>query len=109
VTILQARLRRVFALFHSLRLSQPDKDSNAFRVRRDADNEKLNAAVASLLEPDLDQLRMAPADAASALRTVTFSLTHPIIGDQRFTEPEQIVDLILHGISNPPSRERLSC
>ncbi len=109
VTILQARLRRVFALFHALRLSQPDKDSNAFRVRRGADNEKLNAAVASLLDPDLDRLRMAPADAASALRTVTFSLTHPIIGDQRFTEPEQIVDLILHGISNPPSTERLSC
>ena len=76
VTILQARLRRVFALFHALRLSQPDKDSNAFRVRRDADNEKLNAAVAALLEPDLDRLRMAPADAASALRTVTL-LTHP--------------------------------
>lgn len=109
VTVLQARLRRVFALFHSMRLSPPDKDSSAFRARQRADNEKLNAAVASLLDPDHDQLRLAPTDAASALRTVTFSLTHPILGDQRFTEPEQIVDLILHGIVNPSSTERTSC
>ncbi len=34
VTVLQARLRRVFALFHSLRLSPPDKDSSAFRARQ---------------------------------------------------------------------------
>jgi AcrR family transcriptional regulator len=109
VTVLQARLRRVFALFHSMRLSPPDKDSSAFRARQRADNEKLNAAVASLLEHDHDRLRMAADDAASALRTVTFSLTHPILGDQRFTEPEQIVDLIMHGITNPPSTERPSC
>ena len=109
VSVLQARLRRVFALFHSMRLKPPDKDSSAFRLRQRDDNEKLNAAVAALFDPEHDRLRMAPDDAASALRTVTFSLTHPILGDQRFTQPEQIVDLILHGITNPPSMERPSC
>ena len=82
MTILQARLRRVFALFHALRLSHRTRTRPRSGSGSDADNEKLNAAVAELLEPDLDRLRMAPADAASALRTVTFSLTHPILGDR---------------------------
>jgi hypothetical protein len=29
---------------------------------------------------------------------VTFALTHPIIGEDRFAEPEDIVSLVLHGI-----------
>ena len=42
-------------------------------------------------------------EAASALRTITFSITHPILGDQRLAEPQQIVDLVLHGICRHPA------
>jgi AcrR family transcriptional regulator len=104
VGVLQARLRRVFALFHSMRLSPPLKqDPDSFRARQRTDNEQLNAAIAALLEPDHDRLRFNPVEAATAVRTVTFALTHPIIGEDRFAEPEKIVNLVLHGILDAPT------
>jgi hypothetical protein len=50
-------------------------------------------------------------EAASALRTITFSITHPILGDQRLAQPQQIVDLVLYGIRRRPGPdgERASC
>ena len=97
VEVLQARLRKVFALFHSMRI-RPRPDQRDFHDRQRSDNERLNAAVTALLEPDADRLRIPPAEAANALRTVTLALTHPILGNEHFTEPKQIVDLLRHGI-----------
>jgi AcrR family transcriptional regulator len=98
VAVLQARLRRVFALFHSMRLG-PRPDQPDFRARQHQDNERLNAEIARLLQPDHDRLRVPPAEAANALRAITFALTHPIVGDDRHPRPEQIADLVLHGIA----------
>jgi AcrR family transcriptional regulator len=100
VQVLQARLRRVFALFHSMRI-RPRPDQQEFHDRQRSDNDRLNAALIALLEPDVHRLRVPPLDAANALRTMTFALTHPILGNERFTEPEQIVDLLRHGIEAP--------
>ena len=96
--VLQTRLRKVFALFHSLRLG-PRPDQHDFRARQKIDNERLNAEVARLLQPDRDRLRVPPDEAANALRAVTFALTHPIVGNGRNSRPEQIVNLVLHGIA----------
>lgn len=111
VAILQERLRRVFALFGSLRLRREASDHDSFRIKQQADNELINSAIASLIQPNQDQLRLDVMEAASALRTITFSITHPILGDQRLTEPQQIVDLVLHGICQYPASvtERTSC
>jgi AcrR family transcriptional regulator len=110
VGLLQARLQRVFALFHSMRLSPPIKqDPSSFRARQRTDNEQLNSAIAALLEPDRDRLRFNPVEAANAVRTVTFALTHPIIGEDRFTEPERIVNLVLHGILTAPTPGGREC
>jgi AcrR family transcriptional regulator len=111
VAILQERLRRVFALFGSLRLRREASDHDSFRIKQQADNELINGAIASLIQPNQDQLRLDVMEAASALRTITFSITHPILGDQRLAEPQQIVDLVLHGICQYPApvRERTSC
>ncbi len=103
VGVLQTRLRKVFALFHSMRI-RPGHDPGDFRERQRIDNERLNAAVTTLLAPDADRLRLPTTDAANALRTVTFALTHPILGNERYTDPEQIVDLLRHGIE-----ERAPC
>ena len=100
VQVLQARLRRVFALFHSMRIG-PGHDQRDFRERQRSDNDRLNAALAAVLEPDADRCRIPAAEAANALRAVTFALTHPILGNERLTEPEQIVDLLRHGIEAP--------
>ena len=110
VAVLQARLHRVFALFHSMRLSPPIKhDPDSFRERQRTDNEQLDSAIAALLEPDRDRLRFNPVEAAIAVRTVTFALTHPIIGEDRFTEPEKIVNLVLHGILTTPTKGVRGC
>jgi AcrR family transcriptional regulator len=113
VAILQERLRRVFVLFHSLRLTRPEpEDHESFRVRQEAANAQLNEVLAKLLEPDRHRLRVDPRDAASALRTVTFCMTHPMLGDPDLAQPAQIVDLVLHGlVKTPPApqTERSSC
>ena len=96
--LLQTRLRKVFALFHSMRLG-PRPDQHDFRERQKIDTERLNAEIARLLQPDRDRLRIPPDEGANALRAVTFALTHPIVGDERRSRPEQIVDLVLHGIA----------
>lgn len=102
VVILQDRLRRVVTLFGSLRLRREAHDHDRFRAKQQADNELLNSAIASLIEPDRDRLRLDVMEAASALRTITFSITHPILGDQRLAQPQQIVDLVLYGIRRHP-------
>lgn len=111
VVILQNRLRRVVTLFGSLRLRSEAHDHDRFRAKQQADNELLNSAIALLIEADKDQLRLDVMEAASALRTITFSITHPILGDQRLAQPQQIVDLVLYGIRQypEPDGERASC
>jgi AcrR family transcriptional regulator len=111
VSILQARLRRVFTLFHTLRLSRrAPEDHEQFRQRQEADNERLNAALAAVLKSDENRLRLDPDSAASAIRTITFSMTHPILGEPKLADPHRIVDLVLHGIVHPhPSQKRSPC
>jgi AcrR family transcriptional regulator len=98
VAVLQTRLRRMFALFHSMRLG-PRPDQPDFRARQHRDNERLNDGIARLLEPEHDRLRVSPDEAANSLRAVTFALTHPLVGNDRHPRPEEIVDLVLHGIT----------
>jgi AcrR family transcriptional regulator len=110
VEILQERLRRVIALFWSLRLRKDARDRDSFRAKQQADNELLNNALASLIKPDQDQLRLGVLEAASVLRAITFSMSHHLLGDQRIAEPRRIVDLVLYGICrHSPEREPTSC
>lgn len=99
VTALQERLRRVFALFHSLALRrdrQPDPERHAQHTQ---DNRRLNAALAEVIAPDADQLRLEPDDAADLIKTLTFAASHPLMSDRRHSDPKQIVDIVLHGIA----------
>ncbi|SDT40728.1 DNA-binding transcriptional regulator, AcrR family [Friedmanniella luteola] len=99
VGLLQDRLRRVIALFHTLRFApQTPEDVSDLRRRQDQDNAALNAATAGVLIPFKDQLSRPAEEAAALLRTVTFALTHPMLGDSSTSTPEQITDLLLHGL-----------
>ena len=104
VAIMQRRLRRIFALFHALRQPKPDhrdgQEAERHRAKQIADNERLNAVLEALIGFDETHLRMPPAEAANVLRTVTFAMTHPMLGDPQLAEPHQIVDLVLHGITH---------
>ncbi len=100
VAVLQERLRRVFALFHSLALTREAPPQFDLHAKQRADNELLTGALARLIAPDRDLLAHSPEDAATLLRTLTFSTTHPILSDGRHSEPKQIVDLLLYGITD---------
>lgn len=102
VGVLQRRMRKVIALFHSLRVRSPGQhDPSSLRNRQHHDNVKLNAALADLLRPDADRLRLDVDAAADALRSMTFAQCHPLLGREPAADPEQIVDLALHGILQP--------
>jgi AcrR family transcriptional regulator len=111
VSILQERLRRVLALFGSLQLGKEPHDRDSFRAKQQADNELLSSAIAILIKPDQHRLRLDPLEAASALRAITFAMSHHILGDQRLAQPQQIVDLFLYGICRQRAshRGRISC
>ncbi len=99
VTLLQDRLRRVIALFHTLRFSpQTPEDVNDLRTRQARDGAALDAALAGVLIVFEDQLRRPVEEAATVVRTVTFALTHPMLGSTAPSSPEQIADLVLHGL-----------
>lgn len=99
VGLLQDRLRRVIALFHTLRFSpQTPADVSDHHARQERDNAALNAAMAGVLMPFEDRLSRPAEEAATLLRTVTFALTHPMLGDSSPRSPEEIADLVLHGL-----------
>ena len=111
VGILQERLRRLLALFGSLQLRKQPHDHDSFRAKQQADNGLLNGALAILIKPDQQRLRLDPVEAASALRAITFAMSHHILGDERLAQPQQIVDLFLYGVCRQrgPHRGRTSC
>jgi len=104
VIVMQERLRRIFALFHALRLERKHSGTHEdFRARQHSDNHRLNEAIAALLAPDQDRLRIPLLEAANLLRILTLAMTHPMFSEPRRHEPRQIVDLALNGIAHPPA------
>lgn len=98
VDTLQRRLRRVFASFHSVAFTPPEP-RDEFHTRQQRDNAVLNSAIADLLKADHERLRIDPESAANLVRTLTFSVTHPILSDQRHADPAEVVRILLHGIA----------
>jgi AcrR family transcriptional regulator len=118
VTVLQNRTRRVFALFHALRLrpgwaggngeDPPAHDTLMARQRHD--HEQLELVLLDLIGPDAACLRVSPHEAVTVLRGAVFALTHPLLGDERLSRPERIVDLVLHGVArDTPPNEDVPC
>jgi len=104
VVVMQERLRRIFALFHALRLERKHSGKHEdFRARQHADNQRLNESIAALLAPDRDRLRIPLLEAANLLRTLTLAMTHPMFSGPRRHEPREIVDLALYGITSRPA------
>ena len=108
VGLLQDRLRRVIALFHTLRFApQSPEEVSDLRARQDRDNAALDAATTGVLIAFEDRLSRPAEEAAALLRTITFALTHPMLGDAAPSTPEQIADLVLHGLVRRPDPAHL--
>ena len=60
--------------------------------------EALNQRLTTLFEPHRDELAIAPEQAAVALRSLVFGASRPELGMQAVLTPDQIADVLLHGV-----------
>jgi AcrR family transcriptional regulator len=60
--------------------------------------EALNQRLTALFEPHRDELAIEPAQAAVALRSLVFGASRPELGMKAVLTPDQIADVLLHGV-----------
>ena len=104
-TMLQDRLSSVIGLMTAVRMHRPPEDDpdcgdKSAAPRRPSHADALDV-VADLIEPDRDQLTLAPLEVARLLRLLTFSASHPAINDGHHLGPAEIVSVLLNGVRRP--------
>ncbi|MEA2484855.1 MAG: hypothetical protein QOC55_2802 [Thermoleophilaceae bacterium] len=99
VEVIQTRVRRVFALFQALGFRH--RGDAGSRADAERDRSLAVAAIAAVLEPDRNRLRLPPNEAAKLLNGLVMALTHPMLSSLDHTDPHDIVELLLHGIARP--------
>ncbi|MBC8091680.1 MAG: helix-turn-helix transcriptional regulator, partial [Pseudonocardia sp.] len=117
VEILQNRLTGVFGLLDALQMSHPplhggpppEADDERCTERPSASpiNDAFRAAVVDVVGADSAALRVPAVELAHALRLLVFSGTHPRICDGMPLTAEQIVTIVLDGLTHHP--EDRSC
>ena len=98
--ILAARYEKTTALIGMAR-SMPDHGKpspEAHRIAHDA-MAAVADALTQLLEPHKDRLTVEPAQAAILLRGLLFANAHHLLHGDRHMKPEQLVDVLLNGIT----------
>jgi AcrR family transcriptional regulator len=104
--MVQRRLEGVWQLMAALRMGAPPHHQRTGgginwdpKAHRDRDG-RLLFIVARLFEPDAGSLSCSPEQAARLLRLITFSGSHPLISHGEPLTAEEIVQVLLHGITN---------
>lgn len=116
--ILSERLSGMVELMIALRMRRPpqppgdlgDQESRlraAHRHHRGAHRQnEVIAAITEVLEPDAARLAYPPERAAHLLRLLTFAGTHRMINDDDPLTPDEVADVLLHGMArNPPDAD----
>ncbi|RYP85105.1 TetR/AcrR family transcriptional regulator [Nocardioides guangzhouensis] len=103
-TLLQRRFVGIFALMAALGVPKPPPRFTDAAARRRLAQEGL----ASLLAQDADRFSLPVDRVVHLVRLLTFSGSHPHISDQRPLSPEEIADVILHGVLRPAGAAPLS-
>jgi AcrR family transcriptional regulator len=103
--LLQRRLESVWQLMAAMRMGAPPRPHpgspgmpHTARAHLDRDARVLYL-LAAVFEPDAETLACSPAQAGRLLRLITFSGSHPLISHGQPLSAEEIVDVLLHGIS----------
>lgn len=113
VEILEARMRRVIAMFGALRRSPvqpPSSAAHKTHERRGREsNAKITMALTAVIGPDASRLRLPVEQVADLLRGLVFTVTHPMLGATFSSEPRVIVDILLHGVLTPTTQETRPC
>jgi hypothetical protein len=100
VRIVQDRLLAVVELLMALGSPGPSEGQDRRRMdpRARLGHGQLLEAMAELIEPDRQQLRLSPIETARIARLLTFAASHPKITDAEPMTAEQIVSVLLHGV-----------
>lgn len=94
-SVLQQRFQATFGLLRAMGIMGPPPGPHEDRHRA---LEELERAMVAVVEPDADRLSVEPAMLVHTLRMLTFVGTNPHFADNRLLSPQQIVDLLLHGV-----------
>lgn len=97
---LQRRFVGIFALMSAMGMRKPPDTLGDPEVRRRI----ANGGLARLLEPDADRFAVPVDRVVDLIRLLTFSGSHPHLSDQRPLSPEEIVDVVLHGVLRSDDR-----
>ena len=81
-----------------MKLGRRSLDVGSRMVRGRAWRDEVQGAMARLVEPDADALRVPPDELVRVLRLLTFAGSHAEIADHHLMTPEEIVDTVLHGL-----------
>lgn len=98
-TLLQRRFVGIFSLMAAMGMRKPP----ASLTDPDARRRLALGGLARLLEPDADRFTVPLDRVVDLVRLLTFSGSHPHISEHRPLSPEEIVDVILHGILAQPN------
>jgi AcrR family transcriptional regulator len=105
--LIQKRLAGVWQLMAAMRMGAPPHHQRAGgginwdpKAHRDRDSRVIDL-LTRLIEPDAERLTTTPEQAARLLRLITFSGSHPLISHGQPLTPEEIVHLLLHGVTAP--------
>lgn len=111
VDAMRQRLESVWQIMWMLRIGAPPGSSgerSPYAPAARPDLSRANEAMADLLLPHRNRLRLPPFEAARMFRLVTFSSAHPAITDGQVLPTPDIVDLLLHGIGAPADAPAVS-
>jgi AcrR family transcriptional regulator len=103
VDILQRRVASLWRILTAVGVSNLPENK---RTDRRGETPTSLHALADLLEPDRDQLRLEPMQAADLLRSLTFASCHPGLTYNPPMSPREIVAVILDGIRAVPKDAR---
>lgn len=99
-TLLQRRFIGIFTLMAAMGLRKPPAALGDPEVRR----RLASGGLATLLAGDADRFTVPVDRVVHIVRLLTFSGSHPHISDQQPLSPEEIVDVILHGVLTEEDR-----
>jgi len=96
VSILQQRLMAVFGLMRACGMVAPPGAHD--REQHEQWRQQLVERMVAVVEPDAAELSVPPARLLHLLRLLTFSASHTEIAEHQVLRPEEIVDVVLHGV-----------
>ena len=95
--LLQHRFLGIFRLMAAMGIPKPPAKFRDERARRRLHD----SGLATLIAGDAQHFKLPVDRVAELVRGLTFAATHPHITDSKPLLPEEIVDVILHGVLKP--------